>query len=314
MTIKADISDHLVKAEVWTEELKEPLLDTLMADKFVRWIPEFDGDQLNIPSVGEMYVSNYVEDTPIRYQDIDTGEFTFTITEYKQAGWYITDKAKQDSFKGPWLEAAVPGKMRRALDVQVETDIWDLQSSQTASGLNVIAGANHRWVGHGTGDTLNLTDFIQARYALNKANVPAGGRVAIVDPSAAVELEELAAAKAFYYNSKWEGVVEQGFTKDLKYLYDIFGFSVFESNYLADVAAETIDSNAVANAKANMFFSTQGDARPFIGSWKQAPKVESERNKDFQRDEYVLTARYGLGLYRPEALVVVLTDSTKVYT
>jgi hypothetical protein len=39
------------------------------------------------------------------------------------------------------------------------------------------------------------------------------------------------------------------------------------------------------------------------------PEVDTEYNKDFQRTEFVTTARYGVKLYRPENLVVVLSNS-----
>ena len=42
------------------------------------------------------------------------------------------------------------------------------------------------------------------------------------------------------------------------------------------------------------------------------PNVDSEYNKDFQRDEYVTTARYGVKLFRPENLVTVLSDPSVV--
>ena len=76
--------------------------------------------------------------------------------------------------------------------------------------------------------------------------------------------------------------------------------------------AETIDSKSVTTGVANLFFSTVGDASPFVGAIRQAPKVDSEYNKDLQREEYVLTARYGFGLYRPESLVVALSDTDQV--
>jgi len=51
---------------------------------------------------------------------------------------------------------------------------------------------------------------------------------------------------------------------------------------------------------------------PFIGAMRQAPTVESDYNKDLQREEYVTTARYGMKLYRPENLVTVLSDTDQV--
>ena len=50
----------------------------------------------------------------------------------------------------------------------------------------------------------------------------------------------------------------------------------------------------------------------WVGAWRQMPKVDGEFNKDFQREEYVTTARYGVKIYRPENLVTILSDPTAV--
>ena len=63
---------------------------------------------------------------------------------------------------------------------------------------------------------------------------------------------------------------------------------------------------------ANLFFSADQSILPFIGAWRQMPTVDSEYNKDEQREEYVTTARYGVKLYRPENFVTVLTDTVGV--
>jgi hypothetical protein len=64
--------------------------------------------------------------------------------------------------------------------------------------------------------------------------------------------------------------------------------------------------------KANIFFSAAGgDLNPFLMAWRQMPRVETKRNPDFQRDEFVTTCRYGRKLYRPENFVVVLTDTIR---
>jgi hypothetical protein len=46
-----------------------------------------------------------------------------------------------------------------------------------------------------------------------------------------------------------------------------------------------------------------------VGAWRQTPDVDEKYNQDFQRTEYVTTCRYGLKVFRPENLVVVLTDT-----
>ena len=97
----------------------------------------------------------------------------------------------------------------------------------------------------------------------------------------------------------------------MKFVKNVYGFDVYTSNYLAD-ANETVDSVTTAAGKANMFFSASADVLPFVGAWRQMPQVDSEYNKDFQREEYVTTARYGVKLYRPENLVCILSDTDQV--
>ena len=71
-------------------------------------------------------------------------------------------------------------------------------------------------------------------------------------------------------------------------------------------------AESVTVGVANLFFSAASEALPIVGHIRQAPRVESKRNVDFQRDEYVTTCRYDFKLYRPENMIVVLTDTDQV--
>ena len=120
----------------------------------------------------------------------------------------------------------------------------------------------------------------------------------------------------YEYNPMWQGVIETGLTAGMRFIKNIYGFDVYESNYLplcgADQSgtAETINSvSSGANAVCNIFFSAAPDVVPFIGAWRQMPEVDGEYNKDFQREEYVTTARYGTKIYRPENFVTVLSST-----
>jgi hypothetical protein len=71
-----------------------------------------------------------------------------------------------------------------------------------------------------------------------------------------------------------------------------------------------MESRTTAAGVANIFMAAAGkDLLPFMGAWRQMPKVDTDYNKDYQREEYLTTARYGLKVYRPENLVVVLSDT-----
>tara|TARA_R110000822_G_scaffold300646_1_gene424101 strand:- start:747 stop:1616 length:870 start_codon:yes stop_codon:yes gene_type:complete len=289
-------------------------MDELMATQYVNWLSEFpDGDTFTIPSIGEAQVENYTENSGITYAPLDTGEFQFTITEYLASGIYITEKAKQDMYYMNQLVSQFVPKQERAIMEDVEAFILNLQSGQTASTANSINGASHRFVATGTNEVFTVADFAKARYALKKANVPDTDLVAIVDPSVEYTINTLTNIANVSNNPHWEGIVSSGVATGMRFVKNVYGFDVYVSNNLAD-ANEQIDSAGPTTAagKANMFFSAASDVTPFIGAWRQMPKVDSEFNKDKQRDEYVVTARYGAKLYRPENLVCVLSDTDQV--
>jgi len=101
-------------------------------------------------------------------------------------------------------------------------------------------------------------------------------------------------------------------TTGTQFRMNIYGFDVYVCQNLKQSMAETINGLSVTTGVANLFFSATPDVLPFVGSIRQAPRVDSEYNKDLQRDEYVTTARWGFKLFRPENLVVVLTDTDQV--
>lgn len=317
----ANSNEHLIRSNLWSSQIKEPLLEELYAMKYIDHVTDFpDGDTLNIPSVGQMDVLNYAEGQAIRYTAMDTGNFTFTIDKYKSSATYITNKMKQDSFYMSRLVSSFAPRQHRAIMKAIEVDVLAIgNSAQTAANKNAINGADHRLVASGGADSarvITVNDFAKAAYALQMANVPATNLVAIVDPSVEFTLNTLTNITNMSNNPRWEGVVSSGISTGMKFIKNIYGFDVYTSvNLPTATTTETItDSASVtriagASNKANLFFSAAPDVLPFIGSIRQAPTVESEYNKDLQREEYVTVCRYGFKLYRPENLVVVLSDA-----
>ena len=307
----------LTRSEIWSTQLKEVLQDELEGQNWVNWLSEFpDGDQFTIPSIGESTVRDYTEDTDVVFDALDTGEFTFTITEYLSSGHYITEKARQDLFYSAQLESKFVPSQARALAEKLETDILALAAGgasggQTAGATNSINGAEHRFIGTGTNETFAVADAAKALYGLKKANVPSSSLIAIVDPSVEYALNTISNITNMANNPRWEGIIETGIGSGMRFIKNIFGFDFYVSNYLA-TANETITLTTAAG-KANIFMSAaQSDLLPFMGAMRQTPKVDGQYNMNKQREEYVTTARYGLKVYRPENLVVLLTDTDQV--
>lgn len=314
----------LRRSEVWSSQLKDVLEDELQGTGYVNWLSEFpDGDQFTMPSIGEATVRDYTENAPVVYDALDTGEFTFTINKYKSSATYITKKSLQDGFYMQQLVSSFIPKQSRAIMETLETDIFALGAAgasggQTAADLNSINGAGHRFSASGTSQAIAVADFARALHSLKKANVPDMGLVAIVDPSVEYTINTITNITNVSNNPRWEGLIAEGVASGIKFVKNIYGFDVYTSNYLAAAGAagsgsETIDSVAVTNGICNLFFSTAGsDILPFMGAWRQMPEVDGEYNKDFQREEHVTTARYGLKVFRPENLVVCNSDTTVV--
>lgn len=310
---------QLRRANVWSQQLKDVLTDELMAQSWVNWLSEFpDGDTFNIPSIGDLPVREYTENTAVQYDAMDTGNFTFTINKYKSSGTYITKKAMQDMFYMNQLVSSFVPKEARAIAETIETDILALAAGgasggQTASSTNAINGAAHRFVGTGTNEAIAPADFARALHSLKKAKVPDMNLVAFVDPSVEYILNTTTNIVNVSNNPMWEGVITTGLASGRKFVKNIFGFDIYTSNYLPTGQNETISSLTTAAGVANIFFSASGaDILPFVGAFRQMPEVDTDYNKDFQREEYVTTCRYGLKVYRPENLVVVLTDTDVV--
>lgn len=317
MSMTTQNTDLLRRSELWSSQLKEVIRDEVgRATGYVHWLTEFpDGDTFTIPSIGEAVVNDYVENTPVVYTALDTGEFQFSITEYISSGHYITNKARQDAYYAAQLESAFVPKEARAIAEKLETDIFALggagaSGGQTGGATNSINSAAHRWVAQGTSEAISVVDFARALYSLKKANMPDTNLVAIVDPSVEYTINTITNLTNISNNPRWEGIITSGIASGMRFVKNIYGFDVYTSNYLAKSQNETIEGRTTAAGVANLFFSAAGgDINPFVGAWRQLPKVDSGYNKDLQREEYVTTARYGLKVYRPENLVVVLSDT-----
>jgi hypothetical protein len=313
--------EHLRRLNVWNRELKQLLQDDLIAMRFVRLLTDFpDGVTLNIPSLGEAEVADFAEGQAIKYNKMDTGNFTFSFDKYQYSANSMSAKFKRDSFYSQEVLAAFLPRQHRALMEAVEVRIFDrFNAGQTSGAANVINEADHRWVGSAVTPTstraMGINDFAKAQYALMKANVPLTNLCAVVDPTVAFTIATQAnVMNLMTPNQRWDGIVNSGLVTGMKFMFNIFGFDVYVSNYLPAVGIETINTVASsAGAKANFFFSaTQGDTMPVIGGFRQQPTIDSEWNKDLQQWEYVTIAEHGWKAYRPENIVTVITDVTGI--
>jgi hypothetical protein len=313
-----------IEAQQYSQFILANLHDGLLPSTFYRNVSDFPaGTTLNIKVVGAATVQDVEEDKAVTYNPIDTSTVTLAITDYIGDAWYVSDVLRQDGAQIEQLMAMRGVESTRAIQEDFESKFLKVAgiTAQTAGNKNAINGFDHRWVADSGADNsykIGLSDFIDMKLAFDKANVPQAGRIVLVDPVVEATLNKLAGATvSMDRNPQFQGVLEQGFARDHKFLFNLFGWDIYTSSRLSTItAAETISHNGTSETApigsvANVFMNVLDDStKPIMGAWRQMPKVEGERNKDLARDEFVTRARYGFGRQRPESLGVILTSAS----
>jgi hypothetical protein len=301
MAVSTVSTGNLVRDEIWSKRVQEELQEELGAQRLVTWIQdEFpDGDLITIPTLASLQTRNYSENDTISLDDPSVGEFQLQIDNYRQSGIAITDKMKEDTFYMEVLVQKFPEQMLRALMERLEADIYLLHKKQTDNDANTINGQAHRYVGTGTSNAITLTDVAQAKLSLDKAFAPKNGRVAVVDPQVSnqlVQIDNVIRQDVYGANSS----LKEGFG-GTSFIGRYLGFDFFESNMLDEATA--LDYTTGGSLIGNFFMSDEA----LIGAIRTMPDIEFIRDGNRKRDVYHAVSRYGLGLYRPESFVCVLT-------
>ena len=98
---EVNTNEHFIRSSLWSNQLKSLLLDDLIAMKYVRILdlPTDTGSStFNIPSMGEAETADFVEGGRVKYNKFDTGNYQFTVDQYKYSANSISEKFKRDSF------------------------------------------------------------------------------------------------------------------------------------------------------------------------------------------------------------------------
>lgn len=320
---RTDNTSAFIEAQVYSQFILDNLHDGLLPGAFYRDVSDFpSGTTLNIKVVGDATLQDVEEDKAITYTPIDTSTITLAITDYIGDAFYITDKLRQDGAQIDQLLSMRAVSGTRAIQEDFESKFLKTAgiTAQTASNANQINGFDHRWIADSAADNslkIGLSDFVDMKLAFDKANVPQAGRIVCVDPVVEATLNKLAANFNVDRNPQFQALLEQGFARDHKFLFNLYGWDIYTSNRLPRLtAAETIShlgtsETAPVGSVANIFMNVLDDTvKPIMGCWRQMPKAESDRNKDLARDEFVTRARYGFGRQRSESLGVVITSAT----
>ena len=313
-----------IESQQYSQFILDNLHDYLLPEGMYRDVTDFgSGTTLNIKTVGTVTLQDAAEDTPLNFTNIDTGNITLAITDYIGDAWKVTDDLREDGSQVDTLMAMRAMESTRALGENHEGRFLSVANGgQTAANLNLVNGRPHRFVAGGSGATTRnvvLADFVSMKLAFDKANAPASGRIAIVDPIVEATLNSLVSQTSVVNNTpQFQGVLNEGFARDHRFVRNIMGWDIYTSNFLPSLTAtEAIDGSAydLANDtaevgdKANIFMCVADDScKPVMHAWRRAPQTEGWRDQEERADKYQVTSRFGFGVQRADTLGVLLTD------
>lgn len=305
-----------VESEQYSAFILLNLHDGLLPDSFYRNVADFgNGDTLHIKTIGTVTLQEAAEDTPLVYNPIETGEITFSITEYKGDAWYVTDDLREDGTDIDRLLAERASESTRAIQEVFETDFLKtgaLIYAATNGPFN-INGFAHKIVPTTANKTLALSDLIKLRLAFDKANVPAEGRILIVDPVVEATMNGLVTITSNVTDFAVQ-IIQNGMGRGDRFVMNLYGWDILVSNRLyVHAAAQTDGTTSITGGIMNMAMCIADDqTKPIMGAWRRAPKSEGERNKDRARDEHVVRCRYGFGIQRMDTMGTIVTSATAI--
>lgn len=300
--------------ESWQMEMEEILYEELLQLGFYRAVDFPKAKELILPSIGTPEVRSYQEEALFTFDAVDQGETKIVANEAVYCGNSFTQFLQEDYILVDEMIAAVPGLHAQAIKERMITDLLALANKQFAGtgNANTINGVAHRKVATGTSQAVQPQDFAFAKYALQMAKVPTTNLVAIVHPSVAYTLETTTNLVNVSNNPRWEGILETGLDKQMRFVRNVYGFDVFESTMLPSAASETIGgSSTTSKGVANIMFSMANPRLlPFVWANKRNPTLKSWIKEETDDTlNIVTTARWGTGLTRDENLFVLLSDT-----
>ena len=312
-----------IDAQVYDTFILDNLPAYLLPESFWRDVSMFgSGTTLNVKAIGEVTIQDMAEDVEPAFTPIDTNTLTMTITDWPGDAWYITDMLREDGAQIPALLAMRAQAAMRALAENHESRFYSaLSTGQTNANVNLVNGRPHRWVAGGSGGTnrlMTMEDIIAMTAAFDMANVPAEGRIAIFSPMTAATFNSLTNLVNVSNNPMFEGIVNEGFTRNHKFVKNVYGWDIYTSTLLpTKTATEALNASSYQLANdtaeigdvANIFMCVADDnCKPAMHAWRRKVKTETWRDHKLERDAFKTTSRFGFGIQRTDTLGVIFTN------
>lgn len=263
------------------------------------------GEVYVLRTLGTVAIQDGGEEHAPEYTPIESGQINMIIDNYLKDAYYVTDELRED---GSMVEALVAARasesayafneviesrfLRRAVDAMPNPDPY------------AIDGEAHKIVVDDTSGDAILNILQQMQLSFDRAGVPAGGRVVIVDPVIAQRINSMVTITSNMTSGWVTNILSGGFEQDHRYITNLFGWDIITSNRLPR-GTYSDGTTTVDDGVPMVFMSVLNDqTKPMMMAWRRYPKTEFERNKDLNRDEWVTSCRFGIGFKRSDSLGV----------
>lgn len=303
-----------IESEQYSQFILLNLHDGLLPGSFYRNVADFgNGDTLHIKTIGTVALQDAAEDTPLVYSPIETGEITFSITDYIGDAWYVTDDLRENGTDIDRLLAERASESTRAIQENIESRFLATAGAfyQGTSGPFLVNGFAHKISSAAANGIFKLSHLISMRLAFDKANVPAEGRIFIADPVVEATLNGLVTIQS---DATPFGVqiLQAGLARGQRFVNYLYGWDIILSNRLY-VGTSSDGTTSITGGVHNIFMCVADDqTKPIMFAWRRMPKSEGERNKDRARDEHVVRARFGFGIQRTDTMGCLVTSATAI--
>lgn len=319
--------------EMWSNEVKRFLDQKLILKNYLKTVPfkGKKGDRIHIPLISRAAVNVKRPETPVTLQARAEGDYYFDIDRYVESSFMIEDIVGiQASFN---LRQEYTKEAGYALARDIDNHILSLRAALNAISAQVIINSATGAI-TGASKPLDYAALLTAKLILDKADVPAEGRIVIVSPT---QYNQLLAIDKFinmdYRNKDTVSTGQVGTIFNMPVVMtsqlganSTTGYTngtgsaaaptpgVASSPYLPTQDAFTGLQTAFTTDAANVGLAAEVHTAvvchkdfAVLGVQKE-PSAESSRETLYLADAVVMSQLYGSKLYRPDHAVIIHTN------
>lgn len=310
-------ADVTIDAEILSNEVLVSLQKGFLPQGFTRDVSEYkSGDKFKIPTLGEAIIRD-VDPTEVDLpvDNMSTGSVELTITKFKGTGNAVEDSWREDSeAAADAMIAQIGASQLLGLRKEWETDfLRAMFDVQTINDANAFDGVDHKRAAQGANGQLTLEDINLMKFSLDESGASEEGRVLIVPGIVELTLNNLLGSDAVINNTPmFEGIINTGFAKSMRFIRNIAGFDIFVNSRLPRIDEATDLGNATTGTIIQPvygFVSGADTEKPVMSAFRRQPKVSGERQEAKEREVFWTTARYGFGTQRKETLATVMVSA-----